>query len=86
MGRIKSTLIKRTARILEKEEDGFSEDFNRNKKMLGTTMPSKSVRNKIAGYISRIKMNRKNERPPTPKPKERDMDRRRPDRNREYSY
>ena len=60
MGRIKSSLIKRTARTLEKE-DGFSEDFNRNKKMLGATMPSKSVRNKIAGYISRLKSNRKKE-------------------------
>ncbi len=60
MGRIKSTLIKRTARILEKEEY-FSEKFDRNKKILGNTMPSKSVRNKIAGYISRLKRNREKE-------------------------
>ena len=60
MGRIKSTLIKRTARILEKE-DYFSEKFDRNKKVLGNTMPSKSVRNKIAGYISRLKRNREKE-------------------------
>jgi len=54
MGRIKSALIKRTARTLEKE-DYFSEDFERNKKILGSTMPSKSVRNKIAGYIGRLR-------------------------------
>ncbi|MEK6919246.1 MAG: 30S ribosomal protein S17e [Nanoarchaeota archaeon] len=75
MGRIKSTLIKRTARILEKEE-GFGEGFERNKKILGSTMPSKSVRNKIAGYIARIKLNRKNERPAAVKPKERDRENR----------
>lgn len=61
MGRIKSTLIKRTAKILEKEE-GFGEEFQRNKKILGSTMPSKSVRNKIAGYITRIKVNKNKEK------------------------
>ena len=93
MGRIKSTLIKRTARILEKNEEGFGEDFNRNKKILGNTMPSKSVRNKIAGYIARIKLNRKNERPAAVKPKERDRDRdnregggKYRERKREFSY
>jgi ribosomal protein S17E len=55
MGRIKSALIKRTAKNLLKEENKFNEDFNNNKKRLGELMPSKSLRNKIAGYISRIK-------------------------------
>ena len=55
MGRIKSTLVKRTAKDLLKEENSFSEDFEKNKKILGDTMPSKSLRNKIAGYISRLK-------------------------------
>ena len=54
MGRIKSTLVKRTARKLVQEEE-FSEDFNENKKILGITMPSKRLRNIIAGYISRLK-------------------------------
>jgi len=54
MGRIKSVLVKRTAKKLV-EEEGFSEDFDKNKKALGKTMPSKSLRNKIAGYISRLK-------------------------------
>ena len=55
MGRIKSVLVKRTAKKLLKEDNVFSVDFNKNKKMLGDTMPSKSIRNKTAGYISRLK-------------------------------
>lgn len=55
MGRIKSTLVKRTARGLLKEENSFSESFERDKRLLGDTMPSKKVRNKIAGYIARLK-------------------------------
>jgi small subunit ribosomal protein S17e len=56
MGRIKSTLIKRTARqLVEKSPESFSSDFEQNKKALGNTMPSKRLRNRIAGYISRLK-------------------------------
>lgn len=54
MGRIKSTLIKRTAKNLLKEQNKFSEEFGNNKRRLGNVMPSKSLRNKIAGYITRI--------------------------------
>lgn len=33
----------------------FDETFNQNKKVLGkNTMPSKKMRNKIAGYIARL--------------------------------
>jgi ribosomal protein S17E len=62
MGRIKSTLVKRTANNLLKEDNQFSEDFEKNKKLLGRTMPSKKVRNKIAGYISRLKKQEKKEK------------------------
>ncbi len=55
MGKIKSKLIKRTANNLLKEKISFSEDFEHNKKILGNSMPSKKVRNQIAGYISRLK-------------------------------
>lgn len=56
MGRIKSSLIKRTARTLIKENTEFSKDFKNNKKVLETyTLPDKGTRNKIAGYIVRIK-------------------------------
>ncbi|MFA6022950.1 MAG: 30S ribosomal protein S17e [Candidatus Pacearchaeota archaeon] len=56
MGRIKSTLIKRTARTLVKENSGFSGNFDHNKKVLEQyTLPDKGTRNKVAGYIVRIK-------------------------------
>jgi len=60
MGRIKSTLIKRTAReLIEKTPETFSKDFEENKKALGHTMPSIRIRNRIAGQISRVKKNTK---------------------------
>ena len=60
MGRIKSTLVKRTSRQLVKDLDGsFGKTFEENKKALGRVLPSKKVRNKIAGYIARIKRNTK---------------------------
>ncbi len=61
MGRIKSALIKRTARNLLKEDNKFNESFDKDKKLLSDTMPSKRVRNKIAGYIARIKKREKDE-------------------------
>lgn len=55
MGRIKSTLVKRTSKQLVKEGDLFNDQFEHNKKMLGSkTMPSKKMRNKIAGYLARM--------------------------------
>ena len=56
MGRIKSALIKRTARSLLKEENNFTEDFNKAKSLLKNSMPSKRLRNRIAGYIARLKV------------------------------
>lgn len=55
MGKIKSKMMRRTTETLLKEDISFSEDFNNNKKILGSTMPSKKLRNKIAGLISRVK-------------------------------
>jgi len=55
MGKIKTKLIKRTSRALLKEDIEFSEDFKKNKLILGSTMPSKKIRNQIAGYLSRLK-------------------------------
>lgn len=54
MGRIKSTMIKKAARQLLEGEHGFSTNFENNKKLLKDTMPSKPIRNKVAGYISRL--------------------------------
>jgi len=55
MGRIKSKLVKRTSHNLLKEENSFTTDFNNNKKILKDSMPSKKIKNQIAGYISRLK-------------------------------
>ena len=62
MGRIKSTLIKRTGEGLLREENNFEEDFNKNKSLLRGHLPSKSTRNKIAGYISRLKTREREKR------------------------
>lgn len=59
MGRIKSTLIKRTARKLMEESDLFSDKFEENKKTLGNSMPSKRIRNMVAGYVTRLKRQEK---------------------------
>ncbi|MBU3923849.1 MAG: 30S ribosomal protein S17e [Nanoarchaeota archaeon] len=60
MGRIKSKLIKRTSRqLIQNSDESFGKTFEENKKVLKNTVPSKKVRNKIAGYIARIKTNRK---------------------------
>jgi ribosomal protein S17E len=57
MGKIKSKLIKRTAKGILNQELGFTKDFEDNKKILGDTMPSKKIRNQVAGYITRFKKN-----------------------------
>jgi small subunit ribosomal protein S17e len=56
MGRIKQTYLKRVAKKLMKEyKEEFGTDFEENKKKVGllTDVESKSMRNKIAGYIAR---------------------------------
>ena len=55
MGRIKSKLIKRTGKSLLNEENSFTDDFNDNKNVLKSLMPSKKIRNQVAGYITRKK-------------------------------
>lgn len=55
MGKIKSKMIKRTSKQLTEQGIEFSEDFGENKKTLGQEMPSKKIRNKMAGYLVRMK-------------------------------
>ena len=56
MGKIKSKLIRRTVNTLLKEEIGFTESFEENKRLLGNNiMPSKKIRNQIAGLLAKIK-------------------------------
>jgi ribosomal protein S17E len=57
MGKIKTKLVKKTANNLSKRDLPFSESFDTNKKILGSTMPSKKIRNQIAGFLARIKRN-----------------------------
>ena len=54
MGRIKSTMVKKAARQFVATETIFNDTFDHNKKLLGSLMPSKPIRNKIAGYIARL--------------------------------
>ena len=59
MGRVKSLLIKRTAKeILKSNSPLFNDNFDHNKKLLTTLLPSKRMRNSIAGYITRLKRNK----------------------------
>jgi small subunit ribosomal protein S17e len=61
MGRIKSGIVKRTTRqLIEKSPECFDKTFETNKTSLGSTMSSKKVRNKIAGYIARVNKQKKN--------------------------
>lgn len=58
MGRIKTHNIKRIGEdLLEKYPKEFSDDFGHNKKKVNelTNVESKTIRNKIAGYIVTLK-------------------------------
>ena len=59
MGKIKGKLIKRTSERLIQEGIEFGEDFEKNKKTLGNTMPSAKIRNQMAGYLARLKRQEK---------------------------
>jgi small subunit ribosomal protein S17e len=68
MGRIKSLMVKRAAKQLLEGENLFNDSFEQNKKILGNTMPSKPIRNKIAGYIARLVRMKKLKQDGTTKP------------------
>jgi small subunit ribosomal protein S17e len=60
MGRVRPTYIKRLAKdLVEANPDKFSEDFDENKEELKDTeeFNSKKLRNRVAGYIVRVKQN-----------------------------
>lgn len=57
MGRVRSTYIKRAAReLLRRYPDKFSTDFRKNCLVLNelVKLNSKSLRNRIAGYLSNL--------------------------------
>lgn len=53
MGKIKSKQVKRSVQELLDAGIELSSDFEMNKKILGQEMPSKKMRNKMAGHASR---------------------------------
>lgn len=58
MGNIRPTFIKRSAiEILKKYPDLFTDDFEHNKHALNKVaeIETKSLRNKVAGYITRYR-------------------------------
>lgn len=55
MGKIKSKLIRRSAEAFLKQGVEFTDSFEKNKIILGNTMPSKKLRNQIAGFLARLK-------------------------------
>jgi small subunit ribosomal protein S17e len=58
MGRVRQNYIKRLARdLVDADEERFSEDFDENKQELKETeeFESKKLRNRVAGYIVRVK-------------------------------
>jgi len=59
MGKIKSKLIRRSSKTFLEKGIKFEEDFEKNKKILGNTMPSKKLRNQMAGFLAREKKQKK---------------------------
>ena len=56
MGNIRTSFIKRTSKeLIENYEGKFSTDFEENKKLVEefSTVSTKHLRNKIAGYVTR---------------------------------
>ncbi len=57
MGKVRTKLVKRLARmLLEKYPDLFTRDFQQNKLIVSklAVIPSKKLRNQIAGYITHL--------------------------------
>ncbi len=57
MGKVRTSIIKRTARkLLAIYPDAFTDDFEHNKKIVSESISvdSKRVRNQIAGYITHL--------------------------------
>lgn len=58
LGNVRPNYIKRLAKkLVEEMPDAFSEDFDVNKEVIGqyTNLKSKVMRNRIAGYIAKMK-------------------------------
>ncbi len=66
MGRIKTLLVKRTARkLIEKFPTKFKDNFEENKRILDSIPDlemEKKIRNSVAGYITRLIKKQKQEK------------------------
>jgi len=69
MGRIKSLMIKKAAKqLIIADSARFTDKFEDNKKSLGRgNLPSKSTRNKVAGYMARLQRAKKEVKVPKAK-------------------
>lgn len=57
MGNIRTSFVKRIAKeLIETYEGKFTTDFDKNKKLVEeySTVSTKHLRNKIAGYVTRL--------------------------------
>lgn len=64
MGRIRTLFIKRTGRkFMKKYSDQLSNNFSENKKKIDklAEIPSKKMRNRLAGYITKLTKTKKEE-------------------------
>ncbi len=64
MGRIKTALIKRVSNeLINEHRDKFKESFDENKKIVDelADVPSKKLRNVIAGHITKLIKNKEEE-------------------------
>ena len=60
MGNIRTSFVKRTSKeLIETYEGTFTTDFEENKKLVEeyTSVSTKHLRNKIAGYVTRLVRN-----------------------------
>lgn len=58
MGKVRTVFVKNLAKdLLNKNHDKFTTDFEANKRLISELAPEiqKTTRNKVAGYISRLK-------------------------------
>lgn len=63
MGNIRTSFVKRLSRELVETHKDFTTDFDINKKLVmeHSTVSTKHLRNKIAGYVTRLKVLEKRE-------------------------
>lgn len=64
MGKVRTVLVKRLSReLVERYADSFSTDFDQNKEVVDEllTNTTKRLRNRIAGYVTRLMILRQDE-------------------------